>query len=566
MNALFLVAAIVVAFAFGYRFYAKLLALDIFRLAPNYSTRAQARPDGESFVPTHRQLLLGHHVAAVTGVAAFAAPAIALAWGWIPVFLWITIGSTVAAGTYALGGFWMSSRHADDLGQLIYKLMGARARALLFVLACGALLVVIAAAAGFSATLLAGYPSAVLPTAAIMLTAWIFGGSLHGRAESVLLPVSIVAFAVVILLVWLLGNAPLGLDGALTISFAQTTQVSIDGVIVWVALLLVYAFHTARLPVWRLTRPRGFLVALALALMLLLFYAAVGIEHPTLQAPAFRSPPSTTGALPWLFIVIGSGALAGWQILVIYGVTGRELRRETDATYVGYGAALVQGLVALSVVLLAATAAADANVWPGTYGVGDFTRAMHFYIDSYTHLVTTLGLAPGVVRNFAATVVAGLSIAVLEGGVRTLKNILMDLTPPQPVTVQRAAERRRLWSIVAVGALLALHDGRGLGGIATWPLLALVSLWLAASGFALMALTLRGAQRSATLVLALAGAVAVIALWCTAMQIWRWWQAAAWVEFGVGVLVLVAAATLAYDVFFAARRLASPDSAGKLDT
>ena len=129
MNTLFLVAATVVAFAFGYRFYAKLLALEVFRLDTNYSTRAQSHPDGQDFVPTHRHLLLGHHVAAVTGIGAFAAPIVTLDWGWIPAFLWITIGSTVAAGTYAIGAFWLSSRFPEELGHLARQLVGVRARA-----------------------------------------------------------------------------------------------------------------------------------------------------------------------------------------------------------------------------------------------------------------------------------------------------------------------------------------------------------------------------------------------------------------------------------------------------
>lgn len=573
MNALFLVAATVVAFIFGYRFYAKLLALDIFRLEPNYSTRAQSRPDGQDYVPTHPHLLSGHHLAAITGVATFAAPAVALAWGWIPVFLWITIGTAVAAGTYSLGGFWLSSRHPEDFGQLIYKLIGARARLLLLVLSVVALLIAIAASAGLTATLLAAYPGAVIPVIAVMLVAWIFGSYLHGRAESELLPASLVGFALILFLTWFLGNVPFSFNGALTISLANSARISIDGIVVWIVLLLAYAFQAARMPVWRITRPRGFLVALTLVLMLLLFYVAVIVQHPVLKAPEFHSPPSLSNPLPWLFVIVGSGALAGWQLLIIRGVTGRELRRETDMVYVGYGSVLIQGLIALSAVLLAATGFADRHAWLSYYATApsaaDFPRAAAFYVDSYARLVATLGLDANVVRYFAATVVSGLSLAMLEAAVRALKNVLMDISPPPPaVAPKRNGERMRLWLVVLGGGILALHDGRGLGGIASWPIFALAGLWLAAAGFALIALALRRAQQPPTIALALAGVVAVVAAWSGIAQAWLWWQAGAWIEFGMGVLILLLAIFLLGDVIGTARRPppAGQETTDKLDT
>src|SRR5262245_6658885 len=102
MNAIFLIAAAVIAFAFGYRFYAKLLALEIFRLDKNYSTPTAAAGAARESVPLNRHLLLGHHVATVAGIAVCAGPIVVVAWGWIPAFLWLTIGTAVGAGTYAM--------------------------------------------------------------------------------------------------------------------------------------------------------------------------------------------------------------------------------------------------------------------------------------------------------------------------------------------------------------------------------------------------------------------------------------------------------------------------------
>lgn len=567
MNALFLVAVTVVAFVFGYRFYAKLLALEIFRLDANYSTRAQSHPDGQDYVPTQRHLLLGHHLAATTGISAFAAPIVALDWGWIPAFLWIAIGGTVAAGTYALGSFWLSSRYPDDLGQLARSLIGPRARFVIRLLTVVTLLIVIAAAAGFSATLFSAFPAAVLPTAAVVLLAWIFGSYLHGRAESQLLPAAAVMLTVILLLTWWLGGFPLSFSGQLTIALGASARIAIDAVVVWVVLLLAYAFFSARQPVWKLMRPRGFLAALMAGVMLVLFFAALVVAHPTIDAPQFHSPPSSTSTLPWLFLVIGSGALAGWHLLIVRGVTGRALQRETDARYVGYGAAIAQGIIALSALLLAATTFADRGTWTAStsaLGVADLPRAAAFYVDQYARSVAVLGFDATTLRYFAATVLAGLSLAVLEAAVRALMNGLIDIAPPQPaLSGRRDGRRTRLWLVVLGGAILALHDGKGLGGIEAWPLLALASLWLAATGFALMALALGRAQQSIWITIALAAAVAAMAAWSTVAQLWAWWQAETWIAFIAGAIIALLAVLLLCEGALALRRLspAQPQTA-----
>lgn len=561
MNALFLVAATAVAFVFGYRFYAKLLALDVFRLEEKYSTPAQARSDSRDYVPTHPHVLFGHHVAAVTGVAVFAAPLVALGWGWVPAFLWITIGTAVAAGTYGLGSFWLVARHPENPADIARRLAGPGTRLALLVLMLLALLILVAAAAGFAATLLARFPGAALPLIAVAALAAALGRYLHGRAESVLLPASVGAFAAALLAVWLLGAVPLAFNGALTITLGGRIQLTIDAVLVWVVLVLVYAVHAARLPVWRLMRPRAFLTSLLLAVLLALFYVALIVERPALIAPEFHPYESSPGALPWLFLLVGGGAIAGWQLLIVYGVTGRELRRETDARYVGYGAALVQGLAALSALLLGATAFTLEDEWARYYAdapaFADLPRAAVFYVDQVARHVAVLGLDSVTTRYFAATVLAGLSLAVLEAGVRTLKHLTRDLFPgAAPHAAPGNGERLRLWSIVAAAAAVALHDGRGLGGIAAWPLLAAAGLWLAAAGFALIAGALRLAGRPALLIAVLGAAAAVAAAWSSVAQLRAWWLDGVWLAFVAGLGILLLALALFGDIGFTVWRSA----------
>lgn len=548
MNSLFLVAALALAFVFGYRFYAKLLALDVFRLHEHYNTPAHARADGHDYVPTHPQLLFGHHLAATTGAAAFAAPLVALGWGWVPAFLWITVGSAVAAGTYALGSFWLTVRDPRHTADSAAMRFGRHARPALFALMLVAALILVAAAAGFTGLVLARFPGAVLPLIAVGALAFALGSYLHGRSESELLPACAAALFAALLAVWLLGRAPLAFEGSLALALGGRVWLALDGTVVWVVLALVYALLTARLPVWKLSRPRAFLTALLLLLLLVLFYAALFVAHPALVAPEFHMDASGRGALPGMFLLVGVGALAGWQLLIVHGVTGRELRRESDARYVGYGSALVQGLAALSALLLGAVAFATPEEWSAHYAAlpsaGELPAAAVFYVNALARHLGALGLDAASARNFAATVLAGLSLALLEAGVRALGHLLADAFP---VLARRrtGTAGRHLWLIVAAAAVIALHDGTGLGGIALWPLLAMTSLWLAAAGFAHMAAGVRNAAQPPLLPALLSAAVGVIAASSTAAQLWAWWRAGAWPGVVAGlVITLLAAAWL----------------------
>ncbi|HEY6235344.1 MAG TPA: carbon starvation CstA family protein, partial [Candidatus Elarobacter sp.] len=350
--------------------------------------------------------------------------------------------------------------------------------------------------------------------------------------------------------IWFLSDKPLAFEGALVVRFGNSASVSVEATLVWVVLVLVYAFHAARLPVWKLMRPRGFLMSLLLAVALMIFYIALALEHPTLTAPQFHSIASAPGALPWILLIVGPGALAGWQLLIIHGVTAREMRHETDARYVGYGTALVQGIVALSALLIAASVFPNAEAWSKQYPAApsalDFPRLAVAYIDGFAHYAAALRLDPSLARHLAATVIAGLTLAVLEAAVRTLKHLLGELAPP-PTASTRVREGR-LWIVVLAGGTLALYDGRGLGGIAAWPLLALVSLWLAAAGFAMIALALRAQARPALLVGTLGAAVAGIAAWTSVAQLWMWWSVNAWTAFIAGLLVLLLAAAILREV------------------
>ncbi len=61
-----------------------------------------------------------------------------------------------------------------------------------------------------------------------------------------------------------------------------------------------------------------------------------------------RSPGGRKSTLfPILFITIACGACSGFHSMIASGTTSKQLRRETDARVIGYGAMLLEAMVAI---------------------------------------------------------------------------------------------------------------------------------------------------------------------------------------------------------------------------
>ena len=57
------------AFFLAWQFYSVFLAEKIYRLDPNFVTPAHEFEDGVDFVPTRKEILMGHHFVSVAGAA-----------------------------------------------------------------------------------------------------------------------------------------------------------------------------------------------------------------------------------------------------------------------------------------------------------------------------------------------------------------------------------------------------------------------------------------------------------------------------------------------------------------
>ena len=115
-------------------------------------------------------------------------------------------------------------------------------------------------------------------------------------------------------------------------------------------LLLGYCLIAGVVPVWLLLQPRGHLGGYFLYVALAVGAIGVLFGDFPIQYDAFKGwdavGKSGETFFPFLFITIACGACSGFHSLIASGTTSKQLRCETDARPIGYGAMLLEAMVA----------------------------------------------------------------------------------------------------------------------------------------------------------------------------------------------------------------------------
>jgi len=478
------------AFVTGYLVYSRFIAQRIYRLDPDYVTPAHQFEDGVDFVPTNRHVLFGHHFTSVAGAAPIVGPAIAVIWGWLPAFLWVVLGTIFAGAVHDFGTLWIATRHkGQSIGSLTDAIVGARARVLFLLIIFFLLLLVNAVFAVIIANLLMANPGAVLPVWGSLVVALIVGLLIYRTRVGLLWP-SLGALVVLYLLIWagqyatfelpdFVGLAPTAAQLAAAggdLSQANAAA-AVDGVrSSWVMLLFIYAFFASVLPVWLLLQPRDYVNSHQLFVALGLIFVAVFVTNPPVIAPAVntRLPPDAPSWFPLLFITIACGAISGFHGLVASGTSCKQLDKETDARYIGYGGAIGEGTLALtSIIATTAGFAVYAGIdgWHEHYGTWARASAgaTTAFVDGIGVLAEGIGIPHRVAAIFAAVVVISFAATTMDTGVRLQRYIVSELGALYRV---RFAQNRWIATLIAVVscAMLALGIDRGAGGMRLWPL------------------------------------------------------------------------------------------------
>ena len=541
MNAIVLVVIGASAFTLGYLFYSRYLTEKVFRLDPDFVTPAHALEDGVDYVPTRRIILWGHHFAAVAGAAPIVGPGIAVVWGWLPAFLWVTVGTVFFAGVHDFGALWVSVRNQGrSIGALTEDIVGARARSIFMIVIFLLLLMVNAVFGIIIANEHIAVPGSVIPTWAVIFVAMAVGYLVYKKGMS-LLWVTVIGVTVLYGAIWLGAVVPLSLPDQF-LGLGAAAQ--------WVIILFVYAGIASVLPVWLLLQPRDYINGIQLFIGLALLYLAVVISAPTIVAPAFNpNPPDNAPPLvPLLFVTIACGAISGFHGLVASGTTSKQLDKEPHARQVGYLGSVGEGTLALAAIIACTAGFASVSDWEGFYGASFPASGLSAWAIGGANIMEEgLGLPANIAETLLAVMGILFAATTMDAGVRLQRYIIQEWGNIYNIP---ALTGRWVSTLIAVGTCLLLAfgaGGGGSGGLIIWPLFGTSNQLLGALTLMVLTVFLIKLKRPVWVTVIPLTFLIVMTIPALAIQLLDFYRLGNWLLVVMDVLILVASILVALE-------------------
>ncbi|MEK1929675.1 MAG: carbon starvation CstA family protein [Pararhizobium sp.] len=351
INAVWLVITAVCVYLIAYRFYSLFIADQVLKLDPARVTPAVRRNDGLDYVPTDRNVLFGHHFAAIAGAGPLVGPVLAAQMGYLPGTLWILAGVVFAGAVQDFIILFLSTRRdGRSLGDIIKSEMGPIPGLIAMFGILMIMVILLAVLALIVVKALADSPWGTFTVFATIPIAMLMGVYSRYIRPGKIAEMSVIGF--VLLMASIFAGQPISESAVLAPLFTYKGET--------LALMLIgYGFIAAVLPVWLVLAPRDYLSTFLKIGTIIGLAIGILVVMPPLKMPAISrfidgSGPVFAGSLfPFLFITIACGAVSGFHSLISSGTTPKMLANESEARFIGYGAMLMESFVAVMALIAA---------------------------------------------------------------------------------------------------------------------------------------------------------------------------------------------------------------------
>ncbi len=367
MNTLVIVVIAACCLAAGYLLYGRWLAHK-WGIDPNAKTPAVTKEDGQDYVPTDGWVVFAHQFSSIAGAGPVTGAIQAAVFGWVPVFLWIILGGIFFGAVTDFGALYASVKNeGKSMGLLIEQYIGKTGKKL-FLLFCWLFTLIVTAA---FADMVAGTFNAYETVDGV--TSLSAAATVNGAAGSISL--LFIAFAVVFGLIqkkaqfhgW--KQTMLGLVCTVAAFVIGMNCPLVTTKANWSYMVFAYIFLAAVLPMWLLMEPRDLMTTFMFAGMIIGAVVGLLVAHPAMNlAPYTGFHNEKSGDLfPILFVTVACGAVSGFHSLVSSGTSSKAISNEKDMPKVGFGAMLLESLLAvLALCVAGAAASADGTPAAGT--------------------------------------------------------------------------------------------------------------------------------------------------------------------------------------------------------
>ena len=457
-----LIAAVVLVCAYaGYgRWLAKTWGVD-----PNAKTPAVRLEDGKDYVPTNGWTVFAHQFSSIAGAGPVTGAIQAAAFGWLPVLLWVLIGGVFFGAVTDFGALYASVKNdGKSMGLLIEKYIGKTGRKL-FLLFCWLFCGIVIAA---FADMVAGTFNAYVTTDGV--TSLSDAAFTNGAAGMV--SIMFMVFAVVFGLIQKKFNFSGWKEAVIGIVFIVLSFVIgmncpiVLGKAAWSYITFVYIFFAAVLPMWLLKQPRDYMTTFMFGAMIAGAVVGLLVAHPTMNLPVFTgfNNEKLGTMFPILFVTVACGAVSGFHSLVSSGTSSKTVENEKDMLKVGYGAMVLESLLAvLALCVAGAAAAADGTPAAGT-PFQIFSRGVAGFFEMF-------GVPVSIATVFMTMCVSALALTSLDAVARIGRMSFQELFSVDDM--EHAEGWRKLFCNVYFSTFVTLAFGfllTQIGYANIWPL------------------------------------------------------------------------------------------------
>lgn len=421
MNGVVLMVVAAAVLAAGYLGYGRWLAskwgVDREALTP-----ACRMEDGKNFSPASAFTVFSHQFSSICGAGPVTGTIVAMAFGWLPVVLWVLVGGIFFGAVHDFGALYASMKNnGKSLAQLIEKYIGRTGRRL-FLLFCWLFCLIVIAA---FTSMVAGTFKFTPDAAGAVDFAKSYAAGCAGTI-SILFTFVAMAFGWTCRKFNLTGAKQFATGVVLMVAmFALGMQfpvyLDLNG---WIAVVMVYLVFAGAMPIQTLKQPRDYLTSIMMIVMIVC--AVLGIVvlgakgQATITAPVFTGFTSASGMMfPVLFVSVACGALSGFHSLVSSGTSSKMVENEADAVKVGYGAMVVESFVGILAIIVAGIMFSDMNTaGTGTLNGGVASTPFAIFATGIARGMQAFGIDGTVATVFMTMNVSALALTSLDAVAR----------------------------------------------------------------------------------------------------------------------------------------------------
>ena len=367
MNTLVIVLISAICLASAYVLYGRFLAKK-WGIDPKAKTPAVVHADGQDYVPTDGWTVFSHQFSSIAGAGPVTGAIQAAVFGWVPVLLWILIGGVFFGAVTDFGALYVSVKNdGKSMGLLIEKYIGRLGRKLFLVFCWLFTWLVIAAFADMVAGTFNAYQTVD------GVTSLSEAAKTNGAAGtiSLLFIVFAMLFGILQTRLHFTGWKETILGLACTVAALALGMMApiTAGKEAWTYITFIYIFFAAVLPMWLLKQPRDIMTTYMFIGMIAGAVLGLFVAHPSMNLPMYTGfhNEKLGDMFPILFVTVACGAVSGFHSLVSSGTSSKTVANEKDMLKVGYGAMVLESLLAvLALCVAGAAAGADGTPAAGT--------------------------------------------------------------------------------------------------------------------------------------------------------------------------------------------------------